>query len=82
MFESSVPSGEKYWRMERATLEQMLADGLSLAEIGRHFGRHESTIAYWAEKHGLRAANRDKYAAKGGLDVVPEDVVHPGLPGG
>ena len=68
MFESSVLSGENYWRMDRAALEQMLGDGLSLAEIGRRFGRHESTIAYWAEKHGLRAANRDKHAAKGGLE--------------
>jgi hypothetical protein len=28
---------------------------------------HESTVGYWVEKHGLRAVNRDKYAAKGSL---------------
>jgi len=40
---------------------------LSLAEIGRRFDRHEATVAYWVEKHGLQAANRDKHVAKGGL---------------
>jgi len=53
--------------MDRVALEEMLSRGLSLAEIGRRFGRHEATVAYWVEKHGLRAANRDKHAARGGL---------------
>lgn len=53
--------------MDRASLEQLLAQGLSLEQIGRRFGRHESTIAYWAKKYGLVAANRGKHAAKGGL---------------
>jgi transposase len=48
-------------------LQQLLAQGLSLAEIGRRFGRHESTVAYWVEKHGLQAANRDENRARGGL---------------
>ncbi len=55
--------------MDRAWLEQLLGRGLSLAEIGRRFGRHESTVAYWVEKYGLEAVNRDKHAAKGGLTV-------------
>jgi transposase len=54
--------------MDRAQLESMLADGLSLAEIGRRVGRHESTVAYWLAKHGLRASGHDHYASKGALD--------------
>jgi transposase len=53
--------------MDRVSLEQLLAQGLSLAEIGRRFDLHESTVGYWVKKHGLRAVNRDKYAAKGGI---------------
>ena len=53
--------------MDRASLEQLLGQGLSLAEIGRRFELHESTVGYWVQKHGLQAVNRDKYAARGGL---------------
>jgi transposase len=53
--------------MDRASLEQLLGQGLSLAEIGRQLELHESTVGYWVEKHGLRAVNRDKFAAKGSL---------------
>jgi transposase len=53
--------------MDRASLQQLLGQGLSLAEIGRLFDRHESTVAYWVEKHGLRAVNHGKHAARGGL---------------
>ncbi len=53
--------------MDRTSLEQLLAQGLSLAEIGRRVDLHESTVGYWVEKHGLRAVNRDNSAAKGGL---------------
>jgi transposase len=53
--------------MDRASLEELLGLGLSLDEIGRRFGRHESTVAYWADKYGLRAVNRDKHEGKGGL---------------
>jgi transposase len=54
--------------MDRSSLELLLSQGLSLAEIGRRFGRHESTVAYWVEKHGLEPAARDKHAARGGVD--------------
>ena len=54
--------------MDRASLEQLLGRGLSLAEIGKRFGRHEATVAYWVQKHGLQAVNRQKHAARGGLD--------------
>jgi transposase len=54
--------------VDRASLELLLRQGLSLAEIGRRIGRHESTVGYWAQKHGLEAVNRDKHVAKGPLE--------------
>jgi transposase len=54
--------------MERQVLEQMLADGLSLEEIGRLVGRHPSTVGYWVDRHGLTAVNREKHLSRGGLD--------------
>jgi transposase len=53
--------------MGRASLEQHLDRGLSLAEIGRRFEKHEATVAYWVERHGLEAVNREKHAARGAL---------------
>jgi transposase len=62
--------------VDRASLEQMLGRGLSLAEIGRRFGRHESTVAYWVQKYGLEAVGRDRHNAKGALlrDVLEPQV--------
>ncbi len=54
--------------MDRVSLEQLLDQGLSLAAIGQRFGRHESTVAYWVEKHGLEAAKQGRHAARGGLE--------------
>jgi transposase len=53
--------------MDRASLERLLGQGLSLAEIGRRLHRHESTVAYWVQKHGLIAARRDLHLARGAL---------------
>jgi transposase-like protein len=53
--------------MDRASLERLLGQGLSLAEIGRRFGLHESTVGYWVKKHSLQAAHREKHLARGGL---------------
>jgi hypothetical protein len=53
--------------MDRAALEGLLPRGLSLEAIGQRFGRHESTVAYWVSKYGLRAANRDRHVARGGI---------------
>lgn len=53
--------------MDRDVLKGMLAEGLSLAAIGRRFGRHESTVAYWVERHGLSAVGKERHAARGGL---------------
>jgi transposase len=54
--------------MERASLEEFLSQGLSLAEIGKRFDKHEATVAYWVKKYELRAVNRTKHTAKGGLE--------------
>ncbi len=53
--------------MDRTALIEMLDEGLSLAEIGRRVGRHESTVAYWTSKYDLEANGRERYAAKGAL---------------
>ena len=63
----SVPVCETMRCMDRASLEQLLGRGLSLAEIGRRVGLHESTVGYWVQQHGLQAVNHEKYAARGGL---------------
>lgn len=54
--------------MDRDSLQLLLAQGLSVEQIGRRFSRHPSTVSYWLRKHGLEAANRAKHAAKGGID--------------
>ncbi len=53
--------------MDRASLERLLSQGLSLQAIGRRLGRHESTVAYWVAKHGLEAANCNRHLARGAL---------------
>jgi hypothetical protein len=53
--------------MDRALLEEMLAEGLSLAAMGRRLGVHESTVAGQLWVHGLQAVNAEKHAARGGL---------------
>jgi transposase len=53
--------------MNQGSLEQMLGEGLSLAEIGRRVGLHESTVGYWIKKHGLAAVGNEKYSPRGGL---------------
>jgi transposase-like protein len=53
--------------MDRELLEQMLGQGLSLAEIGRRLDKDPSTVGYWLKKYGLRAAGVDKYSPRGAL---------------
>lgn len=54
--------------MDRATLESLLEEGHSLAEIGRRCGgKHESTVAYWLARYGLPAAWAERHRAKGAL---------------
>lgn len=54
--------------MDRDSLQLLLAQGLSVEQIGRRFGRHPSTVSYWLRKHGLEAPNRVKHAPKGGIE--------------
>jgi hypothetical protein len=53
--------------VDRTSLERLLAQDLSLAEIGRRVGLHESTVGYWTEQHGLAAVNRAKHVGRGGI---------------
>jgi transposase len=54
--------------MDRELLEQLLSQGLSVEKIAERFGKAPQTIAYWMGKYGLQAVNREKHAAKGGID--------------
>lgn len=51
-------------------MERLLEQGLSLAEIGRRLGRHESTVAYWLRQYGLQAVGQGRHAPKGALARV------------
>jgi DNA-binding CsgD family transcriptional regulator len=51
--------------MTREFLQQCLADGLSLEQIGRLVDRNPSTISYHLKKHGLKPVNQGKHANKG-----------------
>jgi transposase len=54
--------------MERESLRLLLSQGSSVEKIAERFGKHPSTVSYWMAKHGLQAVNREKHAAKGGID--------------
>jgi transposase-like protein len=45
-----------------------LAQGVSVEEIGRRFAKTPATVSYWLKKFSLEAPNREKYAAKGGIE--------------
>ena len=53
--------------MDRDLLAGMVAEGLSLAAIGRRVGRHESTVAGYLRMYGLEPVNAEKHRARGGL---------------
>lgn len=54
--------------MDEDSLKVLLAQGLSVEEIGRRYERNASTVAYWMRKYGLEAPDRETYAAKGGIE--------------
>ena len=54
--------------MDRDSLVLLLAQGVSVEQIGRRFGKHPSTISYWMNSFGLVAPNREKHLAKGGIE--------------
>jgi transposase len=69
--------------VDRAVLKQFLDEGLSLGEIGRHVDLHESTVGYWVQRHGLRAVNQRRHAARGALAQEQlEALVEAGLSAG
>jgi transposase len=53
--------------VDRESLQVLLGQGLSLAEIAKRNDLHEATVGYWVRKHGLEAVNHDQCAARGGL---------------
>jgi transposase-like protein len=57
-----------YTFVDRESLEQLLAQGLSLERIGRRLGKDPSTVAYWVRRHGLEAVGREKHSPKGGIE--------------
>lgn len=68
-----VPASETI--MDKASLEHLLARGVSVEKIAKRFGKHPSTVSYWMATHGLEAPNRDKHAAKGGIERDRLDVL-------
>jgi transposase len=42
--------------IDRAVLEDFIADGLSIASMSDRLGVSASTVSYWLSKHGLRTA--------------------------
>jgi len=53
--------------MDKASLELLLAQGLSVERIAKRFGKHPSTVSYWLAKHGLKAVGHEKHSARGGV---------------
>ena len=63
--------------MDRDQLVRLLAEGLSLEQIGVVVGRHPSTVAYWLARHGLRAerpgeARREGWTPAGRAEPLVE----------
>lgn len=65
----SVPSATRtsVRAVERAKLQGLLSEGLSLEQIAAFVGKDASTVAYWVRKHGLRAVHAERHASKGGI---------------
>lgn len=51
--------------MTKEGLEDYLAEGLSLEQIGRRVGRSASTVSYHLKKYGLEPVNRGRHANRG-----------------
>lgn len=49
-------------------MEEFLRQGMSLEAIGKHAGKHPSTVSYWLRKHGLQAGGSRVHAPKGPID--------------
>ena len=53
--------------MDEQSLRVLIAQGVSVEQIGSRFGRNPSTVAYWMRKYGLEAPGRAMHAARGGI---------------
>lgn len=53
--------------MDREWLRERLEAGRSLESVAREAERHPSTVAYWAQRHGLTSAHSPRHAARGGI---------------
>jgi DNA-binding CsgD family transcriptional regulator len=53
--------------MSKEVLERWLAEGLSLAQMGKLAGLEKSTVSYHLKKHGLRPVNATRNANRGGV---------------
>src|SRR6478672_3515663 len=53
--------------MDREWLASQLKAGRSLESIAREAGLNPSTVAYWANKHGLASTHAPRHAARGGI---------------
>lgn len=52
-------------------MEECLAAGMSLPEIGREVGRAPGTVGYWVKRHGLVANGSTKFRPGKGLKREP-----------
>ncbi len=65
--------------MDGESLKVLLGKGWTLEQIAAHFGRHPSTVSYWMNKHGLLAVNRERHAARGGIEERLTALVEAGM---
>lgn len=54
--------------MRKEQLEEYLAAGLSVEQIGERIGRHPSTVTYWLKKHNLEPLGHDRHSPNGKVD--------------
>jgi transposase len=59
--------------LEKGTLEELLAAGMSLREIASHVDRSLATVRYWMRRHGLKARDhRHDVPDEGGREATLE----------
>lgn len=66
--------------MDKRFLEDCLAKGMSLPDIGQLADKEPSTVGYWVKKHRLIANGSAKYKPRGGIvEEVLEIMLEDGL---
>jgi hypothetical protein len=66
--------------MDKRFLEDCLAQGMSLPQIGKLAGRPPGTVGYWVKKHGLTANGAGRFAPREGIvEEVLEIAVDEGM---